>query len=216
MLILGMGSSTLLTTTRIKMKKATVLNKLTNRQAVQDIKDNLNSVFPNSDGEAIALEIAKHVFDIFYDDIDNAVSASRHDIETLLAFSFYLSRDSEFKFTQTYLRWKTETFFQCIDEARNSFRDMMVHFNRMIKYMGTDLKPYRLVYNELFSFRFDKGIGRWMPIIIYGNLSKLMTSSKKVFQVYKDTSHNPSALIYTSRYTRTTKVDRENLKAIFK
>ena len=82
--------------------------------------------------------------------------------------------------------------------------------------MGTDLKPYRLVYNELFSFRFDKGIGRWMPIIIYGNLSKLMTSSKKVFQVYKDTSHNPSALIYTSRYTRTTKVDRENLKAIFK
>ena len=61
------------------MKKVIVVNKLTNRQAVQDIKDDLNSVFPNSDGEAIALEIAKHVFDIFYDDIDNAVSASHHD-----------------------------------------------------------------------------------------------------------------------------------------
>ena len=77
-----------------------------------------------------------------------------------------------------------------------------------------DLIGYRLVYNDLFSFKYEKDKDRWVARLLYGNLENLISMKKKVFQVYKDTSRNPSTLIYTSEFTEKTKGDRENLKYI--
>lgn len=181
-------------------------------QVIQDIITYLGSIIPDTDGEATSVDFAQHLIEVFL--VEDPSIHLKHDIEVLSCFSFYLSKDSEFKFTSTYLNEKAEAYFKCIAEAREVFRVMMIHLNRMIKYMGTELIGYRLVYNDLFSFKYEKDMGRWTARLLYGNLGNLISMKKKVFQVYKDTARNPSTLIYTSEFTEKTKGDRENLKYI--
>ena len=180
--------------------------------AIQDIKTYLDSLIPDTEGEAISVNLAQRVIVAFF--VEDPAIQIKHDAEVLFCFSFFLSKDSEFKFTRTYLNEKSEAYFKCVAQAREVFRMMMTHFNRMIKNMGTELIGYRLVYNELFSFKYEKDKGRWAARLLYGNLGNLVSMKKMVFQVYKDTSRNPSTLIYTSEFTEKTKGDRENLKYI--
>jgi len=196
------------------MEKVEVFKKMSNEQVIMDIKNDLDSIIPAQESEAISLDIAKRVFALFFDD-SILTSPTGHDKEVLFAFSYFLSKDSEFKFTQTYLRGKNEAFYQCINQSRDSFRLMMIHFNRMIKYMGEELKPYRLAYHELFFFKFDKGRDRWIPMLQYKNIGSLISSKKNIFQVYIDTPRNPSVLVYTTEFTEKTKEDRKNLAVIF-
>lgn len=181
-------------------------------QAIQDIRTFLGSIIPDTDGEASSVDLAQRLIEAFF--VEEPTINIKHDIEVLFCFSFYLSKDREFKFTRTYLNEKAEAYFKCVTEAREAFRVMMIHFNRMIKNMGTELIGYSLVYSDLFSFKYEKDKGRWAARLLYGNLGNLIHMKKKVFQVYKDTSRNPSTLIYTSEFTEKTKGDRENLKYI--
>lgn len=181
-------------------------------QAIQDIRIYLSSIIPDTDGEATSVDLAQRLIEVFF--VEGPTIHVKHDIEVLFCFSFYLSKDSEFKFTRTYLNEKSGAYFKCVTEAREAFRVMMIHLNRMIKNMGMDLIGYRLVYNDLFSFKYEKDKDRWVARLLYGNLENLISMKKKVFQVYKDTSRNPSILIYTSEFTEKTKGDRENLKYI--
>ena len=181
-------------------------------QAIQDIRAYLGSISPDTEGEAISVDLAQRVIKVFF--VEDPAIQIKHDIEVLFCFSFFLSKDSEFIFTRTYLNEKSEAYFKCVTEAREAFRVMMIHFNRMIKNMGAELIGYHLVYNNLFSFKYEKDKGRWAVRLLYGNLENLISMKKKVFQVYKDTSRNPFTLIYTSEFTEKTKGDRENLKYI--
>lgn len=183
---------------------------------VHDIKVFLDSQTPTTEGDTIARDLAKRVFSIFFDVVLNPKRGrlGAHDQDLLFCFSYFLCNDSEFCFTRTYLNGKAESFQNCMESARQVLALLLTHFNRLTLFMGEELKDFILVYNELFSFVFDCGEGRWVARLQYTKLSNLIKTTDNVFQVYKSYSNKPPVLVYTSTFTEKTKEDRRNLKTI--
>lgn len=195
------------------------MNKRTNKletmkanQVIFDIKAYLNAITPQTEGDAISLDIAKRVFPFFFDNIASSTSISVHDKVLLYCFSFFLSHDSEFKFTRTYLNGKTEAYIQCVDKVRKAFTVMLSHFNKMVNTMDKELQGNLLIYDEVFAFKYEKG--RWVAYLLYNNVGHLVNGLNNVFQVYKQSGKKHPILIYTSELTGNTKEDKLNLKAI--
>lgn len=212
---LGMDSNTQLIMTMIKqISKVETLNA---NQVVLDIKANMDAVTPQTEGESIALDIARRVFPVFFDDIANGTTSKSfggHDKDLLYCFAFFLSHDNEFKFTRTYLNDKSEAYILCVDKMRKAFSVMLSHFNKMVNTMDKDLQGNLLIYDEVFVFEYEKDKGRWVAHLLYNNLSCMVNGLKNVFQVYKQSNKKQPILIYTSELTGNIKEDKLNLKAI--
>lgn len=199
------------------IKRITKVEALNANQVILDIMAYMDAITPQTEGDTIALDIAKRIFPVFFDDIastSSSKSLSGHDKDLLYCFAFFLSHDSEFKFTRTYLNGKSEAYIQCVDKMRKAFAVMLSHFNKMINTMDKDLQGNIIVYDEVFAFEYEKNKGRWGAYLLYNNLGRLVNGMKNVFQVYKQSSKKQPILIYTSELTGNTKEDKQNLKAI--
>jgi len=199
------------------IKRITQVETLSANQVILDIIADLDTITPQTEGDTIALDIAKRIFPVFFGDIARTYSSnslSGHDKDLLYCFAFFLSHDSEFKFTRTYLNGKSEAYIQCVDKMRKAFAVMLSHFNKMINTMDKELQGNILVYDEVFAFEYDNKKGKWRAYLLYNKLGHLVSGLKNVFQVYKQSSKKLPILIYTSELTGNTKEDKQNLKAV--